>query len=119
MRIGALILGILGGLAALTLGILGFLIGTLAEADKSGDSEGLIIYSVVLPIVALVGAGVVTAKPVLGSVLMALVAVMICLLIGLNILSLAPVSLLSVGAFLGFFSRKETKNKQTLPLEEK
>src|SRR5262245_23049918 len=106
MRIGALILGILGGLAALTLGIIGFFIGTIAEANKSGDSEELIIYSVVLPIIALVGAGIVTAKPLLGAIFMSSVAVMICLLIGLNIFSLAPVSLLSVGALLGFFSRR-------------
>jgi hypothetical protein len=101
MKIGALILGILGGLVALAIGFFGFALGSM-----SSDGGALKIVSLVVPIAALVGAGMVMSKPFVGSLLMGGSAVALILILGFNSFSLIPVVLLALGAGLGFLESK-------------
>ena len=113
MRVGALIVGIIGGLIALTYGLLGYGLGSLADAGEAGAGSGMKIVSIGVPILALVGAGMVMAKPVIGAVLMGASAVVVVLLLGFNFFSLIPVVLLGVGALLAFLGAREVGKDQT------
>jgi hypothetical protein len=101
MKVGALILGIIGGLVTLFYGLLGYGLGSMAGA------AGLKIVSVGLPIAGLVGAGMVMAKPVTGAALMGTAAVGLLLILGFNFFSLIPIVLLGLGALLGFLSSQD------------
>jgi len=105
MKTGALVLGIIGGLIALILGVVGYGLGSL------GDSGILRFVSIVLPIAALIGAGMVKAKPVIGAALMAIAAIGIVIILGFNLVSLIPVILLGLGAILGFLGKQEGANQ--------
>jgi len=102
MKVGALILGIFGGLWALTYGLIGYGIGSLAS------SEALKLLSIGIPIAALVGAGMVIAKPVIGAALMAIAAIAFVWIMGFNFFSFIPVVLLGVGALLGFLGMQNS-----------
>ena len=97
MKVGALILGILGGLVSLSIGFIGYGLGSMTSGGG-----GLQFFSIALPIVALIGAGIVMSKPVVGAGLMAAAAVGLILVLGFNFFSLIPVILLGLGALLGF-----------------
>jgi hypothetical protein len=56
MKTGALVLGILGGLVALLYGLLGYGLGSIADAGKTGAGEAIKLLSIGLPIAGLVGA---------------------------------------------------------------
>lgn len=79
MRVGALILGILGGLIALSYGFLGYGLGSLADVGQAGAGSGMKIISLVVPVGALVGAGMVMTKPLIGASLMAFAVVVLAL----------------------------------------
>lgn len=104
MRTGALVLGIIGGLIALAYGLLGFGIGSLADAGEAGSGQMLKLFSIGLPVAALVGAGIVKAKPEIGAVLMAISAAGFVLVLGFNFFTLIPVVILGLAALLGFMS---------------
>jgi len=109
MKTGALVLGIIGGLVALLYGLLGYGLASLA-----GGAEGaglLKLLSIALPIAALIGAGMVKAKPVIGAALMAIGAIGFVLILGFNFFSLIPVVLLGLGALLGFLGSQEDAKK--------
>lgn len=101
MKVGALVLGIIGGLVALLYGLVGYGVGSLA------GGTGLKLVSIGLPIAALIGAGMVMAKPMIGSCLMAIASVGFILILGFNFFSLIPVVLLGLGALLGFLGSRE------------
>jgi hypothetical protein len=84
MKIGALVLGIIGGLVALLYGVIGYGLGSLADVGEAGAGAGLKIVSLGLPIAALVGAGMVMAKPIIGAALMGIAAVGLVLILGFN-----------------------------------
>lgn len=107
MKVGALILGILGGLAALSYGLIGFGLGSMADAAQSGAGTSLQVFSMGVPVAALAGAGMVIAKPVIGASLMALAAVVLVLVLGLNFFTMIPVVLLGLGALLGFLGSND------------
>lgn len=110
MKTGALILGIIGGLVALLYGLIGYGLGSIVGAGDSGSGIVLQILSVGLPVAALVGAGMVMSKPIIGAALMGIAALVLILILGFNFFSLIPVILLGLGALLGFFgSREATK----------
>jgi len=111
MKTGALVLGIIGGLIALLYGLIGYGIGSLAQAGGSNAGILLKFLSVGLPILALVGAGMVKAKPIIGAVLMAISAIGFVLVLGFNFFSLIPVVLLGLAAFLGFLGSQEDAKK--------
>lgn len=109
MKTGALVLGIIGGLVALLYGQLGYVLGSIVDAGEAGAGGGgaMKLLSIGLPIAALVGAGMVKAKPVIGAALMAIAAIGFVLILGFNFFSLIPVVLLGLGALLGFLGMQE------------
>ena len=111
MKAGALVLGIIGGLVALVYGVIGYGLGSLADAGQAGAGLGAKLLSLALPIAALVGAGMVKAKPVPGAALMAVAAIGFVLVLGFNFFSLIPTVLLGVGALLGFMGSQEDAKK--------
>jgi len=111
MKVGGLVLGIIGGLVALIYGLLGYGFGSLADAGQAGAGTGLKVLSLGLPIAALVGAGMVMAKPIIGAVLMGISAIVLVLMLGFNFFSLIPVVLLGLGALLGFLGSQEDAKK--------
>jgi hypothetical protein len=109
MKTGALVLGIIGGLVALLYGLLGYGLGSLAGGAAGA---GLLkLLSIALPVAALIGAGMVKAKPVIGAALMAIGALGFVLILGFNFFSLIPVVLLGLGALLGFLGSQEDAKK--------
>ena len=110
MKVGALVLGIIGGIIALIFGLFGYGIGSLADVGEAGAGATLKFLSLGLPIAGLIGAGIVITKPIIGAVLMGLAAVGIVLILGFNFFSLFPVVLLGLGALLGSLgSQQDTK----------
>lgn len=107
MKVGAMVLGIIGGLISLVYGLVGFGLGSLANVGGAGAGSSLKILSIGLPIAALIGAGMVMAKPVIGAALMGIAAIGFVLVLGFNFFSLIPVVLLGLGALLGFLGSRE------------
>lgn len=109
MKIG-MILGIIGGVIALLIGAVGYSAASTAGSWSSavGYSEGASsmqfysIMSIVLPIVGIVGGGIVGKNAMAGAVLMALSAAGILWVFGVGVLSLIPAALLGIGAVLVF-----------------
>jgi len=112
MKVGALVLGIIGGLVALLYGLVGYGLGSLADEGHAGSGMMAKLLSLALPIAALVGAGMVKAKPVIGAALMAVAALGFVLILGFNFLSLIPTVLLGIGALLGFMGSQEEDAKK-------
>jgi len=101
-----MVLGIIGGLIALIYGFFGYAFGSLAEgADASGIVK---LVSLGLPICALVGAGFVKPKPLIGAILMAVPAVGFVMIFGFGVIVLVPVLLLGVASLLGFLGMQES-----------
>jgi len=113
MKTGALVLGIIGGLIALIYGLFGYGIGSLGSAVGTAGSGMVKFLSLALPIAALIGAGMVKAKPVIGAALMAIGAIGFVLILGFNFFSLIPVVLLGLGALLGFLGMQEDAKQST------
>jgi len=113
MKVGSLVLGIIGGLIALIFGLVGYGIGSMADVGEAGAGAILKILSLGLPIAALIGAGIVITKPIIGAALMGLAAVGLVLILGFNFFSLLPVVLLGLGALLGFLGSQQDVKKST------
>lgn len=101
MRIGALVVGLLGGLASVVYGLLGYGLASFAESGYPASATGVKILSVAVPIAALLGAGIVLARPLFGGLLMGVAAGAFLWLLGFNAFSLIPIVLLGCGALLG------------------
>ena len=69
------------------------------------------LISVALPVAALIGAGIVKASPGIGACLMAAAAVGFLFILGFNFFSMIPVTLISLGAFLGFLGLQEVSGQ--------
>jgi hypothetical protein len=95
MHIGAAILGILGGLVALSYGWLGYGLGAM------GSNSAMQFLSIAIPLLALVGGGVVASKGMIGAAMMGIATLGIILLLGFNFFTLIPIVLLGVGTALG------------------
>lgn len=111
MKTGALVLGIIGGLVVLLYGFFGFGLGSFANSGKEGSGTLLMLLAIVFPVIALIGAGIVKAKPIIGAGLMAFAALGFLLIIGFNCFSFIPVVLLGLGALLGFLGSQEDKKE--------
>ncbi len=113
MKTGALVLGIIGGLIALIYGFVGYGLGSLGSAAEA-EGAGLVkLLSIALPVVALIGAGIIKAKPAIGAALMAIGAIGFVLILGFNFFSLIPVVLLGLGALLGLLCMQEDAKQST------
>jgi len=115
MKTGALVLGIIGGLVALLYGFVGYGLGSMAGAGGAEEAGLVKLISIALPIAALVGAGMVKPKPLIGSGLMAAAAIVFVLLLGFNFFTLIPVVLLGLGALLGFLGYQEDVKQPVSP----
>lgn len=109
MKVAALIFGIIGGLISILFGMLGHALGGLANYGSAGSGSFLRLLSVGLPILALVGAGIVINKPVNGAIFMAVAALGLMMILGFNFVSMFPIMLLGVGALLGFLGSQQDK----------
>jgi hypothetical protein len=107
MRTGAMVLGIIGGLYALSIGLLGFTLGQGLGAFGAANAVAMEVVSLGLPIAALVGAGVVGSRPMLGGMLMVGSALASCAIFGVHFLSLLPGIPLLIAGILGVMSANE------------
>jgi len=103
MKTAAMILGILGGLAALSLGAYGFALGGLISFASPGSTYGTLMQflSVAIPVVGLIGGGMVKAKPGIGSVLLFGSSAALVAIIGFNFLTFVAVTLMVLAGILG------------------
>lgn len=107
MKIAGGVLGLIGGLIALMIGGVGYGLSS-AGNDLNQMAGGGAIFSwfqymaVVVPFVALLGAGIAFGKPQLGAAIMAGAAVLMIFVFGLHTVSLIPVCLLALGAILAW-----------------
>lgn len=108
MRVTALVLGILGGLAGLVMSILALGMGGLnaaagGAADTSTGLAGLGALGFVFSVVAFVGAGLSMSKPRAGALLLLVAGIGTLVSIGLFALFATPLEL--IGALLAFLGR--------------
>ena len=105
MKIAALILGIIGGLGALSLGAYGYALGNLFVLVSGGHfGPSLLAVSVFLPVMAIVGAAIVLSYPVMAGGLLIGSSIGIGAVLGLNFLSATTVLLLGIAGALAFAS---------------
>ena len=105
MKTTSMVLGIIGGLIALIYGFFGYAFGSLADGAEAAGIVKLV--SLALPISALVGAGFVKSKPLIGAILMAIPAVGFVMVFGFGNFVMVPVLLLGIAALLGFLALQE------------
>jgi hypothetical protein len=107
MLVGALILGILGGVFGLGVGLFGYALGGIA-------GQGLFqLVSIAIPIVSIVGGGMAKAKPVIGGILMLLSAAGMIWLFGFNFFTAIAIILSGIGGALALLAASETKTSPT------
>ncbi len=119
MRIGALVLGILGGVFGIISAIAALFIGGMGgafEAEGAGTVTNLGWSALIFCFVGLLGGGLVLAKPKLGSGLLLVAAIGITISISLFAVVAAPLLLLA--AILGFFGRNKRDEKITVQTAE-
>ncbi len=112
MRIGALVIGLLGALASVLYGLLGYGLACFAESGYPASATGVKVLSIAVPIMALLGAGMVLSRPLLGGLLMGAASLIFVVLLGFNAFSLIPVVLLGCGALLGLSGSLDRRRQQ-------
>lgn len=112
VRIGALVVGLIGAVASVAYGLLGFGLASLAESGYPASATGVKILSVAVPMAALLGAGMVLTKPLLGGLLMGAAAGVFLWLLGFSAFSLVPIVLLGCGALLGLLDALEERRRR-------
>jgi hypothetical protein len=112
MKVAALVLGILGGLAGLLGGTCALAVGGIGEALGAEGAEeviGLGWLAFVAAIVGLIGAGVALPKPKISALLMAIAAV--AGLIAVSFAYIFATVLFGIGALLAILGRNEKKSE--------
>lgn len=119
MRNAALILGLIGGLIGLIIGFFSF--GYTEVIAKHGEVQGLFeqvadpqmirTASIVSPLLAIAGAGMVKARALWGGALMALAAFGMYYAFGFNAFTMFPISFLGLGAVMGLAAGKPDEPK--------
>lgn len=109
MRNAALILGLIGGLIGLLIGFFSF--GYTEVIAQHGEVEGLFeqvadpqtirAASILSPLLAIAGAGMVKMRALLGGILMALAAFGMYFAFGFNAFTMFPISFLGLAAVMG------------------
>jgi uncharacterized membrane protein len=113
VKISAFVLGIIGGLIALSYGVIGYGLGSIpAPSQHAATSAFIRALSLIIPIMSLTGAGMVLSKPRVGAYLMGGAAWLLILSLGFNFFSLTPVILLGIAAFFGFMDAQEEQSEQ-------
>lgn len=106
MKTGALVLGVLGGLGALSIGVLTYLFGSvIGLAPANANAAALIkLLSVAVPVAALFGAGMVAAKPMVGGVIMLGCAAILFFTLGFGFFTFSTEILIGIAGVLGVLS---------------
>jgi hypothetical protein len=118
MRISAFILGFLGAIGVLVYGRLGYAYAMLAEQADDIDAVGrqaicaAKILSAAVPAVALLGAGIMLAKPRAGAALLGFVVAVMLWLFGVGVAASAPVILLATAVVLGMMDNSQAPRKR-------
>jgi hypothetical protein len=113
MKVGALVIGMIGGLISLLYGVLGYGFGGIVGLAYGGAGTSIKVLSLLIPISALAGAGVVLSMPLIGGLLMGGAAIGFVAILGFNVFTLIPVVLLMLAALLALFSPEERETKQS------
>jgi branched-chain amino acid transport system permease protein len=105
MTLAAMIIGIIGGLSALSLATFGYFVGSLFVTAGAKDfATGLQLAAVITPILVFSGSGLVRLNSVVGGLLLIASAGVVLGLLGVNFLSLGTVILLGVAGTLGLLA---------------
>jgi hypothetical protein len=104
MKTASMVLGIVGGILALLLGLVGY---TLGQIGSGMEATVLRIVSLALPVLALIGASIVKTRSGPGGITMIVVAAAMFLLLGVNFASLLPGLPLAVAGVLGVLGERE------------
>jgi hypothetical protein len=112
MLIGALILGILGGIFGLGIGLFGYGLGAIAGATEASDGARLFqIVSIAIPMASIVGGGIAIAKPLVGGALMLISAVGMFFVFGFNFFTFIPLVLSGLGGGLALLALNEPRRQ--------
>jgi hypothetical protein len=106
MKTSAMVIGILGGIVGLAVGLIGYYIGSVAAAADPTIGTLIKVISIVIPVVGLIGAGMVKRQPLIGAVLMFASALAFVLIFRVGGLGYAAVALLAVAGVLGLLGMR-------------
>jgi hypothetical protein len=112
MRIASLVIGIIGSMTLVVICWLGLIFVNIlhAVAGSGVNVDQRKVVAMVLPVLALLGAGTVMTKPIIGATLMAgATAGFLVWVGGLNFISMLPTLFLGVASLLGFLGAGEVK----------
>ncbi len=109
MRSGAFALGLVGGLIALAIGVVGFTAGRIGAAHGVVLSGFVTFCSLAIPVAGLAGAAIVRSRPLIGALLMWAATAALVALLGLNCVSVAPAVLLGLGGVIGLMARGDKR----------
>jgi hypothetical protein len=115
MRTGALVLGIIAGLAGLVSAVLALFVGGLGgafDAEGAGTVVGLGWSALGFSLLGLVGAALSLAKPVIAAVIMLIAGVAVAISISLFAVIATPLFL--IAALLVFLGRKTRQEEITV-----
>jgi len=115
MRVGALVVGLIGSLWGIAAAVTTALFGGLAEAfETEGASTitGLGAAAVLVSIVGLVGAAIALSKPKAGGIMMIIAAVLGIILT--SAMYVLPGLLLLVGGILALIGQRELKKQASV-----
>ncbi len=107
MKVTSLVLGIIGGIIALIYGAVFYAAGSVGQAIGVEGSGFTKFLSIALPILALVGAGLVMSKPAIGAALMGIAALGIIITLGFGTFTFILILLLGIASVLGFLGMQE------------
>lgn len=106
MKSGAMALGIIGGVFAFLVGLLGFTLGQVGNA-LGGSAGGFMFLALALPMVGLLGGALAKAKPEIAAGMMLSSAVGVVWVFGIHLLSLLGAIPLCLGGILAIVGRHE------------
>ena len=115
MRTGALVLGIIAGLAGIVSAVLALFVGGLGgafEAEGSGTIVGLGWSALFFSLLGLVGAALSLAKPRIAAAIMLVAAIAVGISISLFAVIASPLFL--VAALLAFLGRHTSREEITV-----
>ena len=119
MRIGALVLGIIAGLAGLVSAVFALFVGGMGgafEAEGSGTIVGLGWSALFFSLLGLVGAALSLAKPRIATATMLVAA--IAILISISMFALIATPLFLVAALLAFLGRHKQEERIVVQTEQ-
>jgi len=99
-----MVIGVIGGVSALALGLYGYFSGTVIATAGVVNGPPLRALSIVIPLIGIIGAGIVVAQPLLGGALLLLSSSILLSTMGINLLTLPSIAMMVVAGALGLAS---------------